>query len=702
MQLFRALSSPAARSRGGRSSVRDYAAKALVVIAVAVLGWITWEVREVYQARQTQDRHHAERELHLINQWQAESVAKWRNQRLADARALSEDALLAQALAQWRGAPSPAHESLLTERLRVLQEQARYSGAYLLDTQGRLLLSAQGATDGHAPQAEQQALQRALTSAQVSTVEPRRDPFFAFPFVSLLAPLFQGSEPIGAVWLVSDVRTELYPLAEKWPTASQSAESSIVVRSDTEVLFLSPLRHRENAELSLRISLAQQDDPAVQAVQGARGIFYATDYRSIAVLAAASSVPGSAWFVVSKIDTADVFANTKTRAVLALSLPITLGLLFAGLVFAALQRRGRLREQNLKLELQRNMQWLEGAQKAAAIGYFAYDTASQTFTLSSMACSIFDFPENDIVLLGQWANLIHPECRAQVLAQHQQALEQRQSLRMQYRICRSRDQETRWIQVWGEFEAPSAALPHGRVTGTVQDITERKQTEQALADYRQVLEQKVRLDPLTHIANRRALDEHVSTQWQRAMRNQRPLALMMIDIDHFKRYNDHYGHVEGDECLKRVAHTLAAMASRTDEMVARYGGEEFAVLLPDTEAAQALEMAEKMCTAIRSLEIAHAGSSTASHVTISIGVAFVQPRFFGSKLASQRTADASAKALQGADQDAHANAELAQALDGIAAQALFEQADAALYAAKQQGRNRAVLQPPLILDTDDA
>lgn len=685
MQPPRVFSSPAARPRLMLARARDYIATALVAIAVVALGGIIWEVFEVYQARQAQDRHQAERELHIINQWQAESVAKWRDQRLADAMSLSEDALLARALAQWRAAPSPANQSLLSERLRVLQEQARYSSAYLLDTQGRLLLSAQGAADGQLPPPEQQALQQALACAQASTVEPRRDPFFAFPFVSLLAPLFNGSTPIGAVWLVRDVRTDLYPLIEKWPTASPSAESSIVARSGTEVLFLSPLRHRPDAELSFRIGLAQQDDPAVQAVQGARGIFYATDYRHAPVLAAASPVPGSGWFVVSKIDTADAFANVKTREVLALSLPITLGLLFAGLVFAALQRRARLREQSLKLELQRNMQWLEGAQKSAAIGYFAYDTTSQTFTLSSMARSIFDYQENDPVLLGQWANLIHPECRAQVLAQHRQALEQHQSLRMQYRICRSSDQATRWIQVWGEFEAATPAQPRGRVTGTVQDITERKQTEQALADYSQVLEQKLRLDPLTQIANRRALDEHVSNQWQRAMRNQRPLALMMIDVDHFKRYNDHYGHIQGDECLKRVAHTLAAMASRADELVARYGGEEFAVLLPETSAVQALQMAQKMCAALRSLGIEHADSPSAKHVTISIGVACIQPRFF---------ANAAANA------NADVSAELAQTLYGVAAQALFEQADAALYAAKQQGRNRAVLQPPLMLSAD--
>ena len=403
MQLLRAFASLQAGSRA-----RGYAAKALVVAAIAALAWVVWQVSEVYQTRQEQYRHSAERELHIINQWQAERIAQWREQRLADATALSEDALLAQALAQWRTAPTPANASLLTERLRILQEQARYSAAYFLDTQGRLLLSTQGRADGRVPPAEQLALQNAFTLAQASAAEPHRDPFFAFPFFSTLAPVFQDATPIGAVWLVSDVRTDLYPLMEKWPTTSQSAESNIVARNGADVLFLSPLRHRENAELRFRVGAAHQGDPAVQAIAGARGIFYGQDYRNTPVMAAASPVPGSPWFLVSKIDTAEAFANAKAGEVLALSLPISLGLLCAGLVFAALQRRGRLREQALKVTLQRNMLWLEGAQKAASIGYFAYDTAANTFTLSSMARNIFGWEGGSELLLRQWAKLLPP------------------------------------------------------------------------------------------------------------------------------------------------------------------------------------------------------------------------------------------------------------------------------------------------------
>lgn len=677
MQMFRAIA-----SSQPFAAIRGHAAQLLVVAAVAVLAWVVWGVGQVYQTRQQQYRHHAERELQIINQLQAERVGKWREQRLADASALSEDSLLAQALGQWRDDPSATTQALLTERLRILQEHAHYSAAYLVDIQGQLLLDAQGRQTGSMPDLEQQALQRALVQAQASTVEPRRDPFFAYPFFSMLAPVFQGAEPIGAVWLVSDVRTDLYPLVTNWPTASQSAESSIVTQDGSEAVFLSPLRQRENTDLAFRVDATRPNAPAMQALQGTRGVFYGQDYRDMPVMAAASAVPGSAWLLLSKIDTAEAFANAKVREVLALSLPLSLGLLCAGLVFAALQRRGRLREQALKLELQRNMRWLEGAQKAASIGYFAYDTQAHFFLLSSMASQIWGVAHGAHLPLQQWVDLIHPGHRKKVLKAHTQSMALRQPLDLQYCIRRASDQQKRWIQVWADYENAH----HGsvvRMIGTVQDITERKESEQALADYRAALEEKMRLDPLTNVANRRALDEHVATQWQRAMRSQRALSLLMIDVDHFKRYNDHYGHVEGDECLKRVAHTLASMVSRADELVARYGGEEFAVLLPETEAPQALALAHKMCAAVQGMCIAHAASDTAPCVTVSIGVACIHP-VFGTARQEEDT-----KPLD-------IDPELSQALDGALAQALFEQADAALYAAKQQGRNRAVLQPALV------
>lgn len=132
-------------------------------------------------------------------------------------------------------------------------------------------------------------------------------------------------------------------------------------------------------------------------------------------------------------------------------------------------------------------------------------------------------------------------------------------------------------------------------------------------------------DGLTGIANRRIFDEFIGREWSRAERSDTALSLILIDIDHFKTYNDNYGHQGGDDCLRQVAQTLADTVKRPTDLVARYGGEEFAVVMPATDAEGARSIAEALCTGISDLGLPHDHSSTADHVTISLGVASVIP-----------------------------------------------------------------------------
>ena len=129
------------------------------------------------------------------------------------------------------------------------------------------------------------------------------------------------------------------------------------------------------------------------------------------------------------------------------------------------------------------------------------------------------------------------------------------------------------------------------------------------------------IDPLTQIPNRRRLDESLANEWKRALREGKPLSILMIDIDHFKDYNDHYGHTAGDACLCRVAAALMEGVSRPGDMVARYGGEEFAVILPATDLQPATHIANHLRERILNLEIPHHRSSTAPTVSVSIGCA---------------------------------------------------------------------------------
>jgi diguanylate cyclase (GGDEF)-like protein len=133
------------------------------------------------------------------------------------------------------------------------------------------------------------------------------------------------------------------------------------------------------------------------------------------------------------------------------------------------------------------------------------------------------------------------------------------------------------------------------------------------------------MDGLTGTFNRRLFDDRLAMEWSRAVREQRSLGLALIDVDFFKAYNDHYGHQAGDDALVAVAGALKGAGRRPADVIARYGGEEFACLLPDTDVAGALLVANRMREAVFKLGLHHAGSSVAEVVTFSAGVAVVQP-----------------------------------------------------------------------------
>ena len=139
------------------------------------------------------------------------------------------------------------------------------------------------------------------------------------------------------------------------------------------------------------------------------------------------------------------------------------------------------------------------------------------------------------------------------------------------------------------------------------------------------LEELSRTDALTGLANRRSFDQVKQTEFLRALRNGQPLSLLLCDIDYFKRFNDTYGHAEGDACLRRVAGALREAAHRTGDLVARIGGEEFAILLPGSSTEAGLAVAERVRAAMARLAIAHAGSEVSPHVTLSMGLALLDP-----------------------------------------------------------------------------
>ena len=173
----------------------------------------------------------------------------------------------------------------------------------------------------------------------------------------------------------------------------------------------------------------------------------------------------------------------------------------------------------------------------------------------------------------------------------------------------------------------------------------------ALQQANQQLQRLANLDSLTQVANRRSFDQYLDREWRRLRREQAPLSLILCDVDYFKQYNDRYGHLAGDNCLKKIAKATERTLKRPADLVARYGGEEFALILPGTDLSGALVLAEMTRTVVPNLKIAHARSQISSYVTISLGVSSHIPDRTNSP------------------------------------ESLLADADCALYEAKRQGRN---------------
>ncbi|MGA9381813.1 MAG: diguanylate cyclase, partial [Phormidium sp.] len=217
-------------------------------------------------------------------------------------------------------------------------------------------------------------------------------------------------------------------------------------------------------------------------------------------------------------------------------------------------------------------------------------------------------------------------------------------------------------KLWGLLVAHHCSSPR-QWNSWESELLQQLATQVAIAIQQSELHQKLQIankqlenlaliDQLTQVANRRCFDRTLSEEWTRLIREQRPLSLILCDIDYFKQYNDTYGHTHGDICLKLVAQALKKAVKRAIDLVARYGGEEFAIILPHTDSNGAVKVAQKIHQAIQDLYLPHVGSAVSQFLTLSIGIATTIPT------------------------------------DETVPLALIETADRALYQAKSNGRNR--------------
>jgi len=229
--------------------------------------------------------------------------------------------------------------------------------------------------------------------------------------------------------------------------------------------------------------------------------------------------------------------------------------------------------------------------------------------------------------------------------------------RFRFRIRRP-DGAVRWVEVNRRAEIDRTGRPTGSHVTVLRDVTETQELEAKLAAM-------ALLDGLTGISNRLAFDQALQRAWRGAVRQQSNLSLLMLDIDHFKTFNDSYGHQAGDDCLRAVARAVADAVKRPQDFAARYGGEELAVILPGTDGTGAVDVAERILDAVRELKIPHESNQD--------GGGFVSASIGGATAVMYAGGMAGTPAL------------------------LLNAADEALYEAKNRGRNRTAMGPVMMV-----
>ena len=245
-------------------------------------------------------------------------------------------------------------------------------------------------------------------------------------------------------------------------------------------------------------------------------------------------------------------------------------------------------------------------------------------------------------------SLLHPEDREPVWRKGTEQLQSGGVMNVDFRL-RTKQRGYRWFNshAKAQFDAGGRMV---RLAGAITDIHEQRIAQDALRMAQAELTHLAYRDTLTDLYNRRYFDEHFQREWERARRHAQPLSLLLLDLDHFKAYNDAYGHPAGDACLAQVAQLLTRCATRPADIIARLGGEEFGIVLPETDGASAEKVGQRIQSLLAGLSLPHAGAPDGK-MTLSIGIAAIEHP------------------------------------EGPGSAELFEQADKALYEAKRRGRN---------------
>ena len=280
----------------------------LLVAGIVLAGFFNYRYREKYFKKEM------EHKLAAIADLKSGEILRWRSERLRDAEVFFRNPAFTDLVRDFFTRPKDsALEKKLRTWMRLVEEGYDYDRVRLLDTRGAVRLSVPDTDESLSPAVERKVV-AALESRQITFVDFFRQEPSRKVSLALLVPVLDGEKgdrPLGLLFLRIDPEVYLYPFIQRWPSPSDTAETLLVRREGNDAVFLNELRFQKNTALALRIPLASQDVPAVKAVRGWKGIVEGKDYRGVPVLAAVQAIPDSPWFLVARMDAAEVYGPMR-------------------------------------------------------------------------------------------------------------------------------------------------------------------------------------------------------------------------------------------------------------------------------------------------------------------------------------------------------------------------------------------------------
>ena len=364
-------------------------------------------------------RQGIEEQLNSISSLKMSEILTWREDRLRDVAQLSENHFFVRQAAGLLADQNAVVLDDLRDFMRFSRSNLDYLNILLADPQGRVRLSLAENKDAFNP-AERSALAEVLRRRKPVHIDLHLCEGGSKVCFGVAAPLFPGGDrtraPFGAVIMTGDAGQFLYPLIRSWPVQSESAETLLVRRDGDSVLYLNELRYKAGTALKFRVPLTKKEVPAVMAALGRKGIVEGNDYRGVSVLSILQPIPGSPWFMISKVDTSEIFANWRLRAGMLMTLLMSLVAMAGAFSFMLWQRRARIHYKALLLSseaLQKSEQFLSATLRSIGDGVISCDTSGKVAGLNVVAERLTGWSSGEAIgrPIAEIFNIVHAETR---------------------------------------------------------------------------------------------------------------------------------------------------------------------------------------------------------------------------------------------------------------------------------------------------